>query len=222
MLRESPLHTLLERAGAQFEEVAGWVMAATFGDPHDELRRGLERVSLVDLSCYGKILVEGAVSKGLRNLPKVGESRSTRRGSLYRLRVDRLLVMTEPGQEAATVDYLRDRKTFLTVTDLTDGLAGLGVFGHHSVTLLRRLCGLDFHQDLPDRGVSQSSLAKTSQTLIRHDVGGTPFYHLVGSRSSAEYLWLTIEQAVGELGLVKAGWSAYSLLLKQENSPQGR
>jgi heterotetrameric sarcosine oxidase gamma subunit len=111
--------------------------------------------------------------------------------------------------------------SFVTVTDVSHGRARLGLFGPGAALLLGRLCGLDFHdRAFPDGAARQSSVAKTTQLILRHDAllpdsPGTllPGYSVIGARSLAGYLWQTIMAAGSDLGLRPMGWRAAAVLM---------
>ena len=84
----------------------------------------------------------------------------------------------------------------VTVTDVTHGRAQLRLSGARAAELLSRLCALDFHPDhFPDGAARQTSVAKTTQLVIRDDVDGGLSYSLIGARSLGGYLWRTILEA---------------------------
>jgi heterotetrameric sarcosine oxidase gamma subunit len=101
----------------------------------------------------------------------------------------------------------------ITVTDITPGCAELWLIGPHSPLLLSRLCGLDFHERrFPNHTAQRSSVAKTTQTIIRRDRGDLPAYALIGRRSLAAYLWQTIMEAGKDLKIQPIGLDAFKQL----------
>jgi heterotetrameric sarcosine oxidase gamma subunit len=102
-----------------------------------------------------------------------------------------------------------DHPDLITVTDVTHGNAELWLIGPNSAELLSRLCGLDFHDSqFPNGTAKQSSLAKTTQLIIRRDLGDVPTYALIGGRSLAAYLWQTILEAGQDWGIQPTGLAA--------------
>ncbi len=94
----------------------------------------------------------------------------------------------------------------ITITDITQGRTDLRLIGQQSADLLSRLCGLDFDSyQFPDRNARQSSVAKTRQLILHHDMGDLLAYSLIGARSLGVYLWDTISMAGRELGIMQAG-----------------
>ena len=66
----------------------------------------------------------------------------------------------------------------------------------------------------PDGTAKESSLAKTTQLIIRRDIGELPAFSIIGARSMGVYLWETIMEAGHEWGLVPMGCAALNLLEK--------
>ena len=95
------------------------------------------------------------------------------------------------------------------MTDVTHGRAQFRLTGPGTVDLLSRLCALDFDDSrFPDGTARQTSVAKTTQLVIRDDLheGTGPSYRLIGARSLAAYLWQTILEAGRDLGVRPLGW----------------
>jgi heterotetrameric sarcosine oxidase gamma subunit len=104
--------------------------------------------------------------------------------------------------------------SLITVTEVTHANAELWLIGPHSAELLGRLCSLDFYaSQFPNGAAKQSSVAKTTQLIIRQDRGGLPAYALIGPRSLASYLWQTVFEAGKDLGLQLMGNIAFEQLL---------
>ncbi|MCP5095608.1 MAG: hypothetical protein GY943_08660, partial [Chloroflexi bacterium] len=64
--------------------------------------------------------------------------------------------------------------------------------------------------EFPNGMAKQSSVAKTTQIIIRRDLGNMPAYALIGGRSLAVYLWQTILEAGQDLGIQPVGLEALS------------
>jgi heterotetrameric sarcosine oxidase gamma subunit len=139
---------------------------------------------------------------------------STRR---YRLRNDLFFVSTPPGEEVAMQKELtaaaKGSGRFLTVTDVTHGRAEIRVIGPASQDLLSKLCGLNFQTAaFPNNTAKQSSLAKTTQLIIRRDIGEAPAFSIIGARSMGAYIWETLMEAGREWGVVPIGCAALNTL----------
>jgi len=221
----SPLHERLKELGAISSENQGWYLVSSFGNPKTESQTAREHVVLVDLSASAKIYIEGraacdvveaaldAAAAGLA----VGAGLDAGHFGVYRLRQDRFLVHSGPGEADALLKKLGPAaaasESLVTVTDLTHGRAEIGVIGPKAPTLLSRLCGLDFSgAHFPDMAAKQSSVAKTSQLILRHDIGAVPAFALLGDRSFGVYLWETAFDAAKDLAVGVAGMEALANL----------
>lgn len=208
--------------GALFEERHGWQLAQRFS-AGGEITAAREGVALADLSYRGKLLVEGEDTEGLLNVAwkaptlAIGQGAVVEPGTVYRLRHDRVFISTSPGDEESATKLLEKEaaklKTLATVTDMSHAWSELLVVGPTSAVLLGRLCALDFHSDqFPNRTAKQSSVAKTSQLIIRHDRHDIQAYSLIGGRSLAAYLWETILEAGRDLDIRPIGLEALGAL----------
>lgn len=179
-------------------EAAGWLVAAPVSLPG--------RLVLADESHRGKLLIHGRAGEqavaalGLTAPAAVGQSARAGDVAVYRLRADQLFINTAPGSERELLIRLAraggDGGDMVTVTDVTHGRAQLRLSGRRAAELLSRLCALDFHPDhFPHGAAQQTSVAKTTQLVIRDDVDGALSYLLVGARSLGAYLWATIQAA---------------------------
>ena len=179
-------------------EDAGWLVSAPAAIVTGDL-------ALEDESHYGKLLIHGRAggtaltALGLSAPTEVGSSVGDGQRRAYRLRPDQLFISTAPGQEAATLAALvaAAGDELITVTDVTHGRAQLRVSGARAAEVLSRLCALDFHDaHFPNETARQTSVAKTTQLVIRDDLGdGRPSYRLIGARSLGAYLWTTLLEA---------------------------
>jgi len=132
-------------------------------------------------------------------------------GTLYRLRADLFLLLTQPGAETAATQEITAVQTehLITVTDRTHGQAMLLLVGPASREVLSRLCSLDLQPSaFPNLSTQTGSVAKTRQILNRNDVGDLPAFALIGASSLAAYLWETILVAGRDLGLQPVGQAA--------------
>ncbi len=227
-IKFSPTYDASRELGAQFTDRAGWQVPAQFGGIEDELATARRAVALADNSANGKIIVEGTAAESVLlsawAIPKlaIGQGSIIDSRRIYRLRDDQFFIHLEPGTEEGAIKAARDaaRKQveLMTVTDVTHGLADLRLIGPRCTELLSRLCSLDFHpSQFPDLSARQSSVAKTRQLILRHDLrtatdGSIPAYSLIGARSLAIYLWQTIREAGHDLELGLIGQLALEVL----------
>ena len=230
-MKRSPLYPIFQSLTNQFANQNGWQVPDSISDLDVELTALREHVALTDLSASGKITVEGqqagAVIQTALNLdaPSLAVNAGIDTGlfGVYCLRKDLFFIHTTPGQEEPILESLKkicenqreSAYNFATVTDITHGRAEIGVFGPSSPDLLSRLCGLDFHESrFPNLTAKQSSVAKTSQIITRHDLAGIHAYALIGDRSFGAYLWETALKAGQDLGVAPVGMKALRALLQ--------
>lgn len=214
-VKRSPIHYAEEKWQGLFIDQAGWQVVQMYSSVEKETAVIKKGLALCDQSHRGKVLVEGRQADTLlavEGLP-TGAGQITALGRIYCLRPDLFFLTTTAGGEAAAIAGLekaRDgRDDLLTITDVTHGRAELWVVGAQSSTLLSRLCGLDFHDSqFPSGTAKQSSVAKTDQLIIRHDVADLPAYALIGPRSLGAYLWQTLMETGDDLGLEPVGQAA--------------
>lgn len=220
----TPLYHLARQKGARMVMVGGWQVAADFGDAAAEATVCRTAVALADFSHWGRLVVEGKEAMGLLQaelgVDVLGVGAGTAVHStthLYRLRPDRFLLNTAAGEEQAMLAALNraasQADSLITVGDSSHGLVQLMLVGPHAAQLLRRLCGLDFHDTVfPTLTAKQSSVAKTTQTILRHDFGSVSAYSLLGAASLAVYVWGVVLEAGANLGVRVVGETAVSSL----------
>lgn len=160
--------------------------------------------TLTDHSANGKISVQGNKADQVLHASHlaVGQGMEIESGQLYRLRHNLFYLSTPPEAVAVVMNGLetavQQTNEFITVTDITNGRFEFHLAGRQSQELLSRLCGLDFHH-FPHLNARQSSVAKTSQLILRYDQQNLPTYALIGARSFAMYVWETILKAGRDL-----------------------
>ena len=185
----------------------------------DEIVAAEERLVLADETSNGKVLLEGTQAESVLmdafdlDPLKINEGHN----GIYRLRNDLFFISTPPGREVRTqrklTTTLKTSEQFVTVTDITHGRAETRVIGPDSQELLSKVCGLDFHPSVfPNETAKQSSLAKTTQLIIRRDIGDLPAFSIIGTRSLGPYVWDTLMEAGREFGGVPIGRAALAAL----------
>jgi sarcosine oxidase, subunit alpha len=206
-MKLSPIYEIAKQLNAEFVEQGGWQVAQNLGKTAN-----MESIALCDQSHRGKIRIEGQSAGAVLDAGElaIGAGKAVEYGRIYRLRQDLFFVTTEAGAVADAARSLTTQAAnhpdLITVTDVTHGNAELWLIGPNSAELLSRLCGLDFHDSqFPNDTAKQSSVAKTTQLIIRRDLGDAPAYVLIGGRSLAAYLWQTIMEAGQDLGIQPIG-----------------
>lgn len=221
----TPLHTVTQHHGAQFAEIGGWHFAERYTSVETEMAIARSNVALADVTPHGKLQIEGAaardaVKSAFGAAPeKIGSGNQVEVGHLYRLRHDQFYLSTPPGGESKAQTQLESaiaaHTLFVTVTDVTHGLADLRLIGPASRAVLSQLCSLDFADDaFPNMTAKQTSVAKTKQLVIRRDFSPLPTYTLIGAQSLASYLWEVVMEAGHEFGIAPIGVAALAGLEK--------
>lgn len=220
----TPLHSRAEKLGAQFAELDGWRVPDVFSNNEEDHAAARGGVVAADESPNGKLYVEGNDAElvirttfRLSDL-KAGEGTATHSVYVYRLRQNQYFVSIPFGAETDVKENLlattRESGKFVTLTDMTDGLAEIRIIGPASRDLLSKLCGLDFDSaKFPIHAAQQSSVAKIKQLILRRDIGGLPAFSLIGAASSAVYLWNTIMETGQEWHVRPVGLAAIKNLV---------
>ena len=223
-LKLTPLHATTERLGARYvDHLGGWRFPGGYAPVEAEIAAIRAGCGLADVSPHGKLQIEGeaahqALAAAFGQVPEAIHA-GTRgpAGHLVRLRPDLFHVSTPPGREADATAQIEAAVTrlgvFVTVTDVTHGLADLCLIGPNSALVLSHLCGLDFrHSAFPDLAGMHSSVAKTRQLIRRRYFGPLLSYSLAGDQSLAAYLWEALSTAGREYGLRPVGVQALAAL----------
>ena len=220
-IKLSPLHSIAQRLGATFTDQRGWRIPEVYTTLEDEIAAAREQLALADETPNGKLLLEGdqvesvvTAAFDLGSL-KINEGHD----GIYRLRNDLFFISTPPGREVRAqkklTATLKESEQFVTVTEVTHGRAEIRVIGPHSQELLSKVCGLDFHLSaFPNETAKQSSLVKTTQLIIRSDIGELPAFSIIGVQSLGPYVWDTLMEAGREFGVVPIGRAALTTLIK--------
>ena len=87
--------------------------------------------------------------------------------------------------------------------DLTSVRAMFRLTGDLSASLLNKICGLDFGEELfPDGSSARTLVAGVATEIVRDDHQGTRSYLILPSRSFGRYMEETIRDAGLEFGIV--------------------
>ena len=224
-IKLTPLHATAQRLGATFIEQSGWRIPEVYTILEGEIAAAREGLALADETPNGKLLLEGdhaeSVLMDVFNLESLQINEG--RDGIYRLRNDLFFISTPPGREISTQKKVATASAaseqFVTVTDVTHGRAEIRVIGPDSQALLSKVCGLDFHPSVfPNETAKQSSLAKTTQLIIRRDIRELPAFSIIGAQSLGAYVWDTLMGAGREFGVVPIGRAALAALIENHKN----
>ncbi|WP_417617556.1 sarcosine oxidase subunit gamma [Oceanisphaera sp.] len=114
---------------------------------------------------------------------------------------DEWLIITESGKEEALQAQLREQLTgHYSLVDVSGGQTVLALSGPKAEMVLRKSCHYDLHpSSLPTGKCVGTNLAKTTVLLRRT---GADSFELVVRRSFADYVWMWLQDASREYGLV--------------------
>lgn len=130
-----------------------------------------------------------------------------------RMRSGALVVGQRPGEWTVighpqavhrVVDGL-DRSGHVSVIDHTHARAAIRVTGAATPSVLEKVCGLDWDDDMtPDGAATSASVARVTCDVVRHDLDGTRSYLVVCDRSFAQYLFDAVLDAGAEFDMCVA------------------
>ena len=202
MSLSSPFEAVHERMGANFAEYDAWRLPRDFGDPAAE-RAALENgCAAFDLSSFGRIAIKGegaeqAVGDFVGNqtplLPDGQWIWTEPPAGNERLRIGRVkggyLVLTPPAQRQeilAAVQGSADEKQLsaLSIADLTEKTAMLGVYGPGAVEAVNNILPFDISAIEP-ASITVMSFFMISITIIRGAWTGGDGIELICPASAA-------------------------------------
>ena len=98
-----------------------------------------------------------------------------------------------------------DRSGHVSVIDGTHSRAMFRLTGADAVSVLEKLCSLDWNDHMtPDGAAVSASVAKVTCDLVRNDLEQTPSYLISCDRSYGQYLFEVILDAGQEFGISPA------------------
>ena len=227
-LYRSPVHRILQEAGAEFAEVNGYAIATSVGDLEPQVS-STQKLSLCDLSGLARMGVKGVgISQWLSaqqlSVP-TAPNRALRQddGSLIAMLADNeALVLEGLEQKGACVEQLTS--AFQSARELPGSPEGLVVPRQHGQAWFRmtgrelgatlaKLCGVDLRPaSFDNMQVAQTSVARLNAIVIRDDLADTPAFHMLADSASAAYLWECILDAGAEFDICVVGMQALQKL----------
>lgn len=95
-----------------------------------------------------------------------------------------------------------DRSGHVSVVDHTHARAAMRVVGDVAPSVLEKICGLDWADDMtPDGAATSASVAKVTCDIVRQDLAGVRAYLLICDRSFARYLFDAVLDAGAEFDM---------------------
>jgi folate-binding protein YgfZ len=239
MTQTLPSHEAALKAGAVFEEIAGWQTPSHFGDPDREYRAACQASALFDLSSRGKTepvgpeslsFLQNLCTNDVKTLP-VGQSReaflTTNKAKViahvfighYRLEhgngviLDFVSGMSEKVYEHLN-HYLISEQ--VEITDRTRAFAFLHLAGPHASTVVHKALGSSVDDLAELHHQTQAWQAGRVCHIRRHDSLGLPGFDVLAAWDDGPELWQTLLAA----GAVPAGQKAYEILRIEAGTPE--
>jgi glycine cleavage system aminomethyltransferase T len=206
----SPIEWMHRDAGAELAQRAGWRVAAAFGARDAEADAVEGTVGIADLSCLGKVELQGEPDAVAATVAKVGAGELEPGTAALAgdgtwwcpLSASRVLAITAPERTAAVLDAAQaaaaGQAAYVSVHELTTSLASNAIAGPLARETFARATALDLRpQRFGERGFAPVSVARTAGMILRP--GGDFFLHLFGAGYAA-YVWTVFTDAAGDLG----------------------
>jgi sarcosine oxidase subunit gamma len=228
-LRRSFLYRTLQAAGARFGEVAGAAVALDFGGGAEaELARG-RVMAVADLSPLprtgfkGTGTVEWLTEQGLAIGPDSNKGYVQAGGEVaLRLAPTEILLVDSLAGGGALPARLngawswgeeRPRRLIGYPMPRSESHFWLAVSGAQAPAMFAKICGIDLRpHKFADGAIAQTSAAKMSVIILRHDLGAVPGFYLLADSASAAYMWTCIVDAMDEFGGGPIGLTALRAL----------
>ena len=233
-MQPTALYGAQERLGAAFRDVAGWAVAAHFGDTTAEYAAARDSVAVADASSRGRIIAKGNDTLDLLNrlttnlvdpLPDgAGQTTviTTGKGRVLDWTTvlpwnERFLLLTSPERRAEVAEWI-DMFTFeedTTLEDITDSTAMLSILGPNSDSIVEQLFGAPASQ-LPALGSITARWQDAEALVARTNPAGQPGFDVVVPAGAAEALW----DAAATLGATPIGRQALEALRIEARVPR--
>lgn len=239
MSEQSPLNGATTKAGAIFQEAAGWAMPAHYGDSAREYAATRTRASLFDQSHRGKVELTGKeaaaffhnlCSADINNLPLGGgaefflttaKAKVVSHGYVFHIRLydnrDALWLDVPPGQAEPVIKHLDHFLISEQVefADRTREFAQVHLAGPESQHVLEKA----LVDDVPALGELQHMVrtfgTDATASIRRHDVLGLPGYDIVCLGTRAPTVWDYLVRS----GAMSAGLEAFNTLRVEAGTP---
>lgn len=228
-LRRSFLYRTLQGLGARFGEVAGAAVALDFGGPAEaEVARG-RRLGIADLSPLPRTGFKGMGTVEWLGAQGLAVGADSNKGYVQpggevalRLAPGEVLLLDGLAGGGALIDRLdrawswgeeRPRRLIGYPMPRSESHFWIAVTGEQAAAMFAKICGVDLrpHKFAPG-AIAQTSAAKMSVIILRHDLGSVPGFYLLADSASAGYMWTCVVDAMGEFGGGPIGLAALRTL----------
>ena len=213
-LRRSFVYRKLRDLGARFETVNSGAVAIDFGKATAEMETA-KLLGLADLSPLPRTGFKGAGTIEWLQSQDVTIGADSNRG--YRQAGGEMALRLSPS-EILLIDSIQGSGAFIAKLNAawswgtttprkpigyplprSDSHAWFALSGEHCSAMFSKICGVDLRaHKFADGQIAQTSIAKMSGIILRHDFGTVPGFHLLVDTASADYLWDCLQDAMNE------------------------
>ena len=214
-LRRSFIYRKLEEQGALFEAINGGAVAMSYGDDPEDEARLARRLGIADLSPLPRTGFKGAGTIEWLQGQDVTIGPDSNRG--YRQAGGEVALRLSPS-EILLIDSIEGSGRFIAKVNeawswgtasprkpigyplpRSDSHAWFALSGEYCASMFSKICGIDLRaHKFADGQIAQTSIAKMSGIILRHDFGAVPGFHLLADSASADYLWDCLQDAMNE------------------------
>jgi aminomethyltransferase len=238
MTRTTALNHIHQESGATFTDFAGWSMPLRYGSAVEEHNAVRSAAGLFDLSHMGEIEVAGPQAGEALDYALVGRASKIGVGRarytmicqqdggiiddlvVYRLDVDRFMVVANAGNVGVVLEEVRSRATGFdaVVLDRSDDWSLLAVQGPASVAILRRLADPDV-EGLRYYAITAATIDGKDVLLARTGYTGEDGFEIYCRPADATTLWTALVHEGSHHGLVPAGLGCRDTLRLEAGMP---
>lgn len=234
MPRSSPFEAVHRQLGANFNEYNGWVLPADYGNSNVESEALKSHCAVVDLTAFGRLQIGGdSVKEVLESLFQVPRkqllsdqwswAKTTCPNQEVVCRLARsngqYFLLTRPEQTSLVRDAITSvGNKEITVSDVTEQTAMLGLYGPEAYSSLRGV--LPFDIDYLDPGdVEKVSFLMMSFTLLRGSWLNGDGIELICPAAAGPIVAGTIAKYRHKYNLTPAGMNSLMSALEQNKPP---
>lgn len=223
--RRSPVSRMLQQAGARFVDIDGCILAERFGGDIGGETETARRLGLADLSNWPRTGFKGTATaqwlgtQGL-SLPDAPNLATGGTPRVARLSRDEHLLLDPTHASPSASPSLAVRQAHAAARPQRcyhlpreDSYYWFVVTGARAPEMLAKLCAVDMALgNFANGTVAQTSVARASAIVIRHDLGSTPAFDMLGDSAMGGYMWACLLDAMDEWDAGPVGWSAVTAL----------
>jgi sarcosine oxidase subunit gamma len=227
-LRRSPLYRLHMQAGAQFEELEGTALVATYGNTRAGEVEQASALGITDLTPLPRVGFKGAgapawaESQGVEIPTRPNRSRSLHAGAVSaRLSNEEVLILSDLAGKSRLPHILVNawsRRTAVNtwLVPRGDSHCWFALTGAAAAETLSKLCAVDMRaHKFAATDIAQTSVAGCDAIVIRHDLLSHHCFYLLADLSLAQFLWEVLLDAMHEFSGKPVGIKALRSLSAQ-------